>query len=70
MQRFVPLFLLDFNNKSVKHVCVRFDDIVSIWHSYLCHINFGLMTWLFTMSLTPNFTIAKGSKCHSCLQSK
>jgi transposase InsO family protein len=36
----------------------------------LCHINFGSMSRLSTMSLIPNITIVKGSKCHSCVQSK
>jgi hypothetical protein len=62
--------LLDFNNKSVNHICANVDDLVSIWHSRLCHINFGSMSRLATMSLIPNITIVKGSKCHSCVQSK
>jgi hypothetical protein len=62
--------LLDFNNKSVNHICANVDDLVSIWHSRLCHINFGSMSRLSTMSLIPNITIVKGSKCHSCVQSK
>jgi hypothetical protein len=43
---------------------------MSIWHSCLCHINFGLMSQLSSMSLIPKFTIAKSSKCHSCVQLK
>jgi hypothetical protein len=62
--------LLDFNNKSVNHVCANVDDLANIWHSRLCHINFGSMSRLSTMSLIPNITIVKGSKCHSCVQSK
>jgi hypothetical protein len=42
----------------------------SVWHSRLCHLNFGSMFRLSTMSLIPNFSIVKGSKCHSCMQSK
>jgi hypothetical protein len=42
----------------------------SVWHSRLCHLNFGSMFRLSTMSLIPNFSIIKGSKCHSCVQSK
>jgi hypothetical protein len=53
--------LLDFNNKSVNHICANVDDLVSIWHSRLCHINFGSMSRLATMSLIPNITIVKGS---------
>jgi hypothetical protein len=63
-------FMLDFNNKFVNHICTNVDDLATIWHSHLCHINFGSMCWLSTMSLIPNFTIIKGSKCHSCVQSK
>jgi hypothetical protein len=62
--------LLDFNNKSVNHTFTNVDDLASIWHSRLCHINFGSMSWLSTMSLFLNITILKGSKCHSCVQSK
>jgi transposase InsO family protein len=42
----------------------------SVWHSRLCHLNFGSMFQLSTMSLIPNFSIVKGSKYHSCVQSK
>jgi hypothetical protein len=62
--------LSDFYNKSVNHICGGVNDDISIWHSRLCHINFGLMSRLSNMSLIPKFTIAKGSKCHSCVQSK
>lgn len=62
--------LSDFRNKSVNQICVSVNDDASVWHSRLCHINFGLMSRLSSMSSIPNFTIAKGSKCHSCLQSK
>jgi hypothetical protein len=54
--------MLDFNNKSVNHICANIDDLASIWHSHLCHINFGSMTRLSTMSLILNFTIIKGLK--------
>jgi hypothetical protein len=59
--------LLDFNNKSVNHIYANVDDLASIWHSRLCHINFGSMSRLSTMSLIPNITIVKGSKRHSCV---
>jgi hypothetical protein len=62
--------LIEFNNKSVNHICANVDDLASIWHSRLCHINFGSLSRLSTMSLIPNITIVKGSKCHSCVQSK
>ena len=62
--------LSDFCNKSVNHICGNVNADASVWHSRLCHVNFGLMSRLSSMSLIPNFTIAKGSKCHSCVQSK
>src|SRR3954454_12948300 len=62
--------LSDFCNKSVNHICGDISDDTSVWHSCLCHINFGLMSRLSSLSLIPKFTIAKGSKCHSCVQSK
>ena len=63
-------FLSDFSNKSVNHICGGVDDIANVWHSRLCHINSGLMNRLSCMSLILSFTIAKDSKCHSCVQSK
>ena len=62
--------LSEFCNKSVNHICGSVNADASVWHSRLCHVNFGLMSRLSSMSLIPNFTIAKGSKCHSCVQSK
>jgi hypothetical protein len=41
-----------------------------VWHSRLCHIGFGSMTRLAKLNLIPSFTLAKGSKCHSCVQAK
>jgi hypothetical protein len=54
----------------VNHIYGRVNDDTSVWHCHLCHINFGLVSQLFSMSLIPKFTIAKGSKCHSCVGSK
>jgi hypothetical protein len=62
--------LADFYNKSVNHICGTINDSLSVWHSHLCHVNFGLMSHLSSLSLILYFTIAKGSKCHSCVQSK
>jgi hypothetical protein len=64
------LSLADFCNKSVNHICGTINDNSSVWHSRLCHVNFGLMSYLSSLQLIPDFTIAKGSKCHSCVQSK
>jgi hypothetical protein len=46
------------------------NDDTNGWHDILCHIYFYLTCWLSNTSLIPNLTIAKGSKCHSCMQSK
>jgi hypothetical protein len=54
----------------VNHICTNVVDLASIWHSRLCHINFGSISRLSTMSLISNITTVKGSKCHSCMQSK
>jgi hypothetical protein len=59
--------LSNFCSKSMNHICGGVNDDTSVWHSCLCHINFGLMSRLSSMSLFPKFTIAKGSKCHSCV---
>ncbi|WVZ85747.1 hypothetical protein U9M48_032635 [Paspalum notatum var. saurae] len=56
------LSLSDFSNKCVNHICGGVNDDASLWHSHLCHLS--------SMSLIPSFTFAKGSKCHSCVQSK
>ena len=64
------LSLADFCNKSVNHIRSAANDDASVWHSRLCHVNFGLMSRLSSMCLIPNLTVAKGSKCHSCVQSK
>lgn len=53
--------LSDFSDMSVNHICGSVNDNASVWHSRLCHVSFGLMSRLSTMSLIPTFTIAKGS---------
>ena len=62
--------LAEFCNKSVNHICGAVNDDASVCHSRLCYINFGLMSRLSNMCLISNFTIAKGSKCHSFVQLK
>ena len=37
-------------------------DESNVWHSRLCHINFGCMARLANLSLIPKFTVVKGSK--------
>jgi hypothetical protein len=41
-----------------------------IWHSRLCHINFGCVSWLANLNLILKFDLVKGSKCQVCVQSK
>ena len=62
------LSLLDTCFNFVNHV--SHDTETNIWHSRLCHINFGFMTRLAGMNLIPKFNLVKGSKCHVCVQSK
>jgi hypothetical protein len=59
------LSLVDFCNKSVNHISGIINDSLSVWHSHLCHVNFGLMLRLSSLSLILDFAIAKGSKCYS-----
>nr|AAV44166.1 putative polyprotein [Oryza sativa Japonica Group] len=56
------------NHNAVNHISEN--DESNMWHSRLCHVNFGCMTRLANMSLIPKFTLVKGSKCHTCVQSK
>src|SRR5438132_13483008 len=62
------VFLLDYCNKSVNHIYDSVDDDASVWHWCLCYINFGCLSRLSNLKLILNFSIAKGSKCYSCVQ--
>jgi hypothetical protein len=62
------LSLMDVCNNVVNYVSVC--DEIDLWHSHLCHVNFGCLTRLENMSLIPKFNHVKGSKCHACVQSK
>ena len=62
------LSLTDTCFNFVNHV--SHDNEINIWHSCLCHINFGCMTRLAGLNLIPKFDLVKGSKCHVCVQSK
>jgi hypothetical protein len=53
------LSLADFCSKLVNHICATINDSLSVWHSRLCHVNFGLMSRLSSLSLILDFTIAK-----------
>ena len=65
------LFCLSLNDaydKFVNHVSR--DNETNVWHSCLCHINFGCMTRLTGLNLIPKFDLVKGSKCHVCVELK
>jgi hypothetical protein len=61
-------FLDDVCNKVVNNVLIPNNS--NIWHSRLCHVNFGCMPPLAKVNLIPKFELVKGSKCHACVQSK
>ena len=63
------LSLAYFCNKVMNHIHSSVNE-TEVWHSRLYHISFGCMTRLAKFSLIPSFTLAKGSKCHSCVQGK
>jgi hypothetical protein len=55
----------------VNNICDGINESdASVWHSRLCHLNFGSMSQLFSLNLISNLSIAKCSKCQSCVQSK
>jgi transposase InsO family protein len=61
----------NFCNKSMNNICDGINESdANIWHSRLCHLNFGSMSRLSSLNLIPNLSIVKGSKCQSCVQSK
>jgi hypothetical protein len=61
------LSLHDACNKSVNNVI---SNESYIWHSRLCHVNFGCVSRLASLNLIPKFDLVKGSKCQVCVQSK
>ena len=62
------LSLTDACFNSVNHV--NHDNETNIWHSRLCHINFGCITRLASLNLILKFDLVKGSKCYVCVESK
>jgi hypothetical protein len=63
--------VFDFWNMSVNHICDGINESdASVWHLWLCHLNFGFMSQLSSLNLILNLSIVKGSKCQSCVQSK
>ena len=51
----------DVCNKVVNNVNIS--DESNIWHSRLCHINFGCLTRLANLNLILKFNLVKDSKC-------
>jgi hypothetical protein len=71
VRRLVPFSVLDYCNKSMNLISDGINESdASVWHLRLCYLNFGSIFRLSTMSLILNFFIVKGSKYHSCVQSK
>jgi hypothetical protein len=62
----LSLMVVCNNVVNVVSVC----DETNLWHSRLCHANFGCLMQLANMSLIPKFNHVKGCKCHACVQSK
>jgi hypothetical protein len=62
------LSLYDVCNKVVNTVDISNES--DLWHSCLCHVNFGCLMQLANMNLILKFNVVKGSKCHVCIQSK
>jgi hypothetical protein len=59
------LSLLDVCNKVVNTVDISNES--DLWHSRLCHVNFGYLMRLANMNLILKFNVVKGSKCHVCV---
>jgi hypothetical protein len=58
-------------NKSVNNIYDGINESdASIWHSCLCHLNFGSMSRLSSLNLIPNLSMTKGSKCQNRVQTK
>jgi hypothetical protein len=65
------LFRLSLTDTCFNYVNhVSHDNETNIWHSRLCHINFGYMTCLASLNLILKFDLVKGFKCHVCVESK
>jgi hypothetical protein len=62
------LSLLDVCNKVV-NIANIFDES-DLWHSRLCHVNFGCLMRLANLNLILKINVVKSSKCHMCVQSK
>jgi hypothetical protein len=58
----------DVCNKVVNNAIIPEES--NIWHSRLCHVNFGCLSQLANLNLILKFNLVKGSKCYVCVQSK
>jgi hypothetical protein len=64
-------FVSDFCIKYMNNICDGINESdASVWHSRLCHMNFGSISLLSTLNLILNLSVVKSSKCPSCVQSK
>jgi hypothetical protein len=53
----------DFCNKSVNNICDGVNESdASVWHSRLCHLNFGSISLLSSLNLILNLPIINGYK--------
>jgi hypothetical protein len=62
------LSLVDTCFKSANHVASNVET--NIWHSRLHHVNFGCISRLAGLNLTPKFDVIKSSKCYMCVEAK
>jgi hypothetical protein len=44
------------------------DGEATIWHSWLCHINFDCIIHLSKVNLILEIPVVRRSKCHACVQ--
>jgi hypothetical protein len=56
------LSLLDVCNKVVN--IANISDESDLWHSCLCHVNFGYLMRLANLNLILKINVVKSSKCH------
>jgi hypothetical protein len=59
------LSLLDVCNKVVN--IANISDESDLWHSRLCHVNFGCLIRLANLNLILKINVVKSSKCHVCI---
>jgi hypothetical protein len=64
------LFRLSLHDVCNKFVNNAISNESYLWHSRLCHINFGCVSRLANLNLILKFDLVKCSKCQVCVQSK